>query len=116
MMPKCAVVLAAGLGIAATVFNQPITVVLIGLGLASTIVGFSIHRNIASLVGGMAMYFERTFDVGDQVVVVGHGEGVVEDVNWRATILRTSDDRVISIPNAVIAAAVIERVGPPGEG
>lgn len=110
------VVLAAGLGIAATVFNQPITVVLIGLGLAASIVGFSVHRNIASLVGGMALYFERTFAVGDQVVVVGHGEGVVEDVNWRATILRTGDGRVISIPNAVIAAAVIERVGAPGAG
>jgi small-conductance mechanosensitive channel len=73
------------------------------------IVGFAVHRNIASLVAGIALYFERGLAIGDRVRVENCGEGVVADIGWRATTLRTDDARMISIPNSILAASVIER-------
>jgi hypothetical protein len=104
------VLISAGLGATVSVFQQSIVEALIGIALLIAIVGFAVHRNIASLISGIALFFERGFTIGDRVRVVGCGEGVVADIGWRATTLRTDDARMISIPNTIVAASVVERI------
>jgi potassium efflux system protein len=96
-------------GIVAFVFHQPVTLVLAAMGLAVTIIGFAVHRNIASVFAGIAFNFERAFAVGDWVRINGQGEGRVLDMSWRATKLRTAENHVLSIPNTVISESVIDR-------
>ncbi|WP_448203764.1 ABC transporter substrate-binding protein [Azospirillum sp. sgz302134] len=109
LLVSAVILIAAGLGMAVYVFQQPVTLVAAGIGLVVAVPGFAMHRQIASLIAGMAMAPERLFQVGDEVRIGNLGEGRVVEVGWRATVLATADDRVISIPNAIVAASIIDR-------
>jgi MscS family membrane protein len=52
---------------------------------------------------------ERTFKIGDRIAV-GDLEGVVEQVGFRATRLRTADGSLLTIPNGTIASAAIDNL------
>jgi MscS family membrane protein len=53
---------------------------------------------------------ERAFKIGDRISVAGQ-EGVVEQVGFRSTRLRTPGGSLLTIPNAVIATAAIDNRG-----
>jgi len=53
---------------------------------------------------------ERSFKIGDRIIV-GNQEGVVEQVGFRSTRLRTKEDSVLTMPNSVIASAPIDNMG-----
>jgi MscS family membrane protein len=53
---------------------------------------------------------ERAFKIGDWIIV-GDKEGMVEQVGFRSTRLRTADDSLLTIPNSVIAAVAIDNMG-----
>ena len=52
---------------------------------------------------------EKPFRVGHFVKVAG-GEGTVEDVGFRSTRIRTSDNSLISIPNNNVVNATVENL------
>jgi MscS family membrane protein len=53
---------------------------------------------------------EHPFRIGDYVAVQGM-EGLVESVGFRSTRLRTFEDSLLTIPNSVMAAALIDNRG-----
>lgn len=76
------------------------------VGLGAVALSLSAQDIARSLLAGLYLLVERPFDVGD-VVEVGGQQGVVEDVGFRTTTLRSaSDDRVI-VPNLVLFTSVI---------
>ncbi|MFN3432041.1 MAG: mechanosensitive ion channel family protein [Candidatus Sericytochromatia bacterium] len=73
--------------------------VLAFLGLGSVAVGFAFKDIFQNFMAGLLILFRRPFRLGDQIRS-GELEGTVEDINLRATIIKTYDgDRVI-IPNS----------------
>src|SRR4029079_17207425 len=58
-------------------------------------------------LGDIRIMFEKPFRVGHRIKV-GGVEGLVEDVGFRSTRLRTRDDSIISIPNNSIVNTTIE--------
>ena len=52
---------------------------------------------------------ERTFKIGDRITINGQ-EGMVEQVGFRATRLRTPDGSQLTLPNATIASAAIDNL------
>ena len=52
-----------------------------------------------NLLAGLLILVTRPFRIGDQIVSGDH-EGVVEDIQVRATLLRTYDNRRVVIPNS----------------
>jgi MscS family membrane protein len=63
-----------------------------------------------SFFGTLLLIGERAFKIGDRILV-GGTEGVVEQVGFRSTRLRTAEDSLLTIPNAIIAAAPIDNMG-----
>ncbi|MCA9794609.1 MAG: mechanosensitive ion channel, partial [Candidatus Eremiobacteraeota bacterium] len=60
--------------------------------------------------GSLTVLLDRPFSVGDWVVVDGV-EGVVEDVGFRSTRIRTFYDSVISLPNSRLITAHVDNYG-----
>ena len=50
------------------------------------------------------------FKIGDRITV-NSNQGVVEQVGFRSTRLRTKAGSLLTVPNSVIAAAAIENLG-----
>lgn len=83
-----------------------ITAFLAGLGAVGFALGFALQDVSQNLVAGILLLLMQPFDIGDLIEVQGY-TGVVEDVNLRATELRTLDGRLVLIPNADVFTASI---------
>jgi MscS family membrane protein len=84
---------------------------LTGLGVAGLTVSLAAQDALKSFFGTLLLISERSFRLGDHIVVGGQ-EGVVQQVGFRSTRLRTPEGSVITIPNATIASTGINNRGP----
>lgn len=69
------------------------------LGIGGVAIGFAFRDILQNLLAGILLLLTRPFRIGDQVVAGGY-EGTVEDIQVRATIIRTYDNRRAVIPNS----------------
>lgn len=88
-----------GLVVAASAFGMDPQSVATGLGLTSLALGFALKDILSNFVSGILILTLRPFRLGDQIVI-GETEGNVERIELRATIIRTYDGRVVSVPNS----------------
>jgi MscS family membrane protein len=87
-----------------------LTQFLTGLGVAGLAASLAAQDAMKSFFGTLLLIGERVFKIGDRIIVDGK-EGVVEQVGFRSTRLRTSEDSLLTIPNSVIASASIDNMG-----
>lgn len=69
------------------------------LGISSVAIGFAFRDILQNFLAGILLLLTEPFRIGDQIRF-GDYEGVVEDIQTRATMIRTYDSRRIVIPNA----------------
>jgi small conductance mechanosensitive channel len=69
------------------------------LGISSVAIGFAFRDILQNFLAGILLLLTEPFRIGDQIHFKGY-EGVVEDIQTRATMIRTYDSRRIVIPNA----------------
>ncbi|KGY10206.1 mechanosensitive ion channel family protein [Vibrio sinaloensis] len=78
-------------------------------GVGGLIVGLAAKDLLSNFFGGMMIYFDRPFKVGDWIRSPDRQiEGTVERIGWRMTIIRTFDKRPLYVPNSVFSSIVVE--------
>lgn len=77
------------------------------LGVGSVILGFALKEVAQNFVSGILILFNKPFVIGDQIRSGDH-EGTVEDIEFRATVLRTYDNRQVLIPNSELYTNRVE--------
>lgn len=78
-------------------------------GVGGLIVGFAAKDLLSNFFGGMMIYFDRPFKVGDWIRSPDRQiEGTVERIGWRMTVIRTFDRRPLYVPNSVFSSIVVE--------
>jgi MscS family membrane protein len=80
---------------------------LTGLGVAGLAASLAAQDALKSFFSTLLLIGERSFKIGDSITV-GDLQGVVEQVGFRATRLRTDDGSLLTIPNSTIASAAID--------
>lgn len=68
------------------------------LGIGSVAIGFAFRDILQNFLAGILLLLNEPFRIGDQIKF-GDFEGIVEDIQIRATMMRTYDARKIVIPN-----------------
>ena len=71
------------------------------LGIGSVAIGFAFKDIFQNLLSGILILLGEPFKIGDDIIV-NNLEGTVEDIQIRATFLRSPDGRRIVIPNATV--------------
>lgn len=66
------------------------------------IIGLALQDTLGNLFSGLALQIEKPFFVGDWVRL-GHLEGCVKEITWRATKIRTKAGHFCFIPNNLIS-------------
>ncbi len=95
--------------IAMQMFGYSIGGVLAFGGIGGIAVGFAAKDLLANFFGGLMIYMDRPFSVGDWVRSPDKEiEGTVEDIGWRLTRIRTFDKRPLYIPNAIFTSISVE--------
>ena len=78
-------------------------------GVGGIAVGFAARDMLANFLGGLSIFLDRPFAVGDWIRSPDREiEGTVEDVGWRVTRIRTFDQRPLYVPNSVFSTVALE--------
>jgi MscS family membrane protein len=78
-------------------------------GISGIAVGFAAKDLLANFFGGLMIYLDRPFNVGDWVRSPDREiEGTVEEIGWRLTRIRTFDKRPVYVPNSVFTTITVE--------
>jgi len=78
-------------------------------GIGGIAIGFAAKDLLANFFGGLMIYLDRPFSVGDWIRSPDRDiEGTVEDIGWRLTTIRTFSKRPLYIPNATFASIAVE--------
>jgi MscS family membrane protein len=105
---RLAVVITAVL-VALQTLGYSISGVLAFGGIGGIAVGFAAKDLLANFFGGLMIYLDKPFAVGDWVRSPDRTiEGTVEDIGWRLTRIRTFDKRPLYVPNSLFANIAIE--------
>ncbi|PID41527.1 MAG: mechanosensitive ion channel protein MscS [Proteobacteria bacterium] len=78
-------------------------------GIGGIAVGFAAKDLLANFFGGLMVYLDRPFSVGDWVRSPDQNiEGTVENIGWRTTRIRTFNKRPIYVPNSTFTNITVE--------
>ena len=69
------------------------------LGLSGVAIGFAFRDILQNFLAGILLLLAEPFRVGDQIVI-NDFEGTVEEIQTRATFIKTYDGRRVVIPNS----------------
>ncbi len=93
-------------------WGVPITGLLTSAGLAGLVLGLAAQSTLANIFGGVALTIDRTYKIGDYIVLDDGRRGRVSEIGLRSTRILTRDEVEITIPNALIAnSKVINQTG-----
>lgn len=105
---RVSVIITSGLVILQTL-GYSISGVLAFGGIGGIAVGFAARDMLANFFGGLTVYLDRPFSVGDWVRSPDKDiEGVVENIGWRVTTIRTFDKRPLYVPNATFTSISVQ--------
>ena len=78
----------------------------------AVVIGFALQDTLGNMFAGLAIQVEKPFRVGHWITV-GPFEGLVTEVTWRATRIRTKAGNLVVLPNAFMAKEAITNYSEP---
>jgi len=77
-------------------------------GVGGIAIGFAAKDLLANFFGGLMIYLDRPFNVGDWIKSPDRDiEGTVEKIGWRLTVIRTFDKRPLYLPNSAFSSIAV---------
>jgi MscS family membrane protein len=86
-----------------------VTALLAGLGIGGMALAFAAQDTVANVFGTITILLDRPFKLGDWIKV-GETEGVVEELGFRSTRIRTFYNSLITVPNSAMAKERIDNL------
>lgn len=77
--------------------------ILAGLGIGGLALALAAKDTASNIFSSIVIILDRTFDIGDYIEV-SNQSGIVEDIGFRSTKIRTLEDAMITIPNSKIGS------------
>ena len=94
------------LGVLAIYTRDAFGWILTSFSVIGLVVGLSLQDILKNFFAGIWVLVERPFRIGDTIDVGGQS-GVVEEIAFRTTMLKTGDGRQVIIPNGVFMTAPV---------
>ncbi len=105
-------VLVGGCFVVSAVWDQDLGGMLTAIGVSSIVLGLALQNTLDNVMAGIAVLFERPFEVGDWITV-GAITGEVVEMNWRSVRVRTRARDMVVIPNSVIGKETLVNISRP---
>ena len=86
-----------------------ITAAIASLSIGGLAVGLAAQDTLSNLFGAVAIFLDRSFRIGDRILVEGV-DGIVESIGMRSTRVRNLDGHHVTIPNKLMANAIITNI------
>ena len=109
------VIVLVGLTVILQHFHIEVGSLLVTLGVGSLAVGLALQDTLANIIGGVILYTDRPFRLGDRVQLDTGEVGDVVDIGIRSTRLLKLDRHVVIVPNANLVRNRIVNLSLPDE-
>lgn len=97
------VIIVAAIMVILSLWKINITPVIASAGIAGAAVAFAAKDTLANFFGGISVFVDKPFQIGDYIVLDKGERGEVVDIGVRSTRIKTRDDILITVPNSIIA-------------
>jgi small-conductance mechanosensitive channel len=89
-----------------------VTPLLASAGVLGVAIAFAAKDTVSNLFGGLSVFMDRPYRVGDYVYIDNSYRGEVIEIGMRSTKIRTRDNILITVPNSVmVTQSVINETG-----
>ena len=102
-----AIYICALIGLTTFVLNLPLQGLLVTSGAVAVVLGLALQSTLGDVIYGIVLSLGKPYNLGDVVTLDNGVEGIVVEMNWRATHLLTDRQDIAIVPNSVIAKARI---------
>jgi small conductance mechanosensitive channel len=92
--------------VVAGIFGFEISSIVALIGALAFAVGLALQGSLGHFASGILLLVLKPYKVGDEIKV-GDAEGFVEEIQVFNTILRTRDNRIITVPNGIVTSGNI---------
>lgn len=89
---------------------EKIKTIFLGAGIGGIAIAMAAKDTIANFFGSVTIFADRPFQIDELVKINGH-LGIIEEVGFRSTRIRTLEGSLVAIPNNTVANADIENLG-----
>ncbi len=100
------IIIALAIVIIAQEWDYDVNGFIAGLGLGGLAFALAAKEALANIFGGIVIIMEKPFIIGDWIAIPGV-EGVVENITFRSTQIRSFSQALITIPNSTLASEAI---------
>ncbi len=90
-------------------FGINVTALLAGLGIGGVALAFAAQDTVANVFGTITILLDTPFKLGDRIKITDT-EGIVEEVGFRSTRIRTFYNSLVTLPNSVVAKEKIDNL------
>jgi MscS family membrane protein len=104
------IVIIGGILILQNLTGVKIGPLLASLGIGGIAIALAAKDSIANFFGTLTILFDKPFQVGERVIIDNY-DGVVEDVGFRSTRIRTLNGHLVTIPNEKVVNSGLENIG-----
>ncbi len=90
--------------------GKPLSALVAGLGIGGIAIALAAQDTLKNFFGSIMIMLDKPFSVGQRVLVENY-DGVVEDIGFRSTRVRTLTGHLVTVPNEKMATNAIENIG-----
>jgi len=101
------VILVCGILWILSIWKVNLTPLFASAGIAGIAVALAAKDSLANFFGGISIFFDKAYQVGDYIILDSGERGEVVDIGIRSTRIKTRDDVLITIPNSIMANSKI---------
>ena len=110
MFARILVLLVGGIYLVRAVSGKPMSTLIAGLGIGGLAIALASQDTLKNFFGSLMIILDKPFKIGDRVITQGH-DGVVEQIGFRSTRVRTLTGHQVTVPNEKMATASVENIG-----
>jgi len=97
------IVIGSGIMLTLSIWKINISPMLASAGIAGVAIALAAKDTLANFFGGISIFIDKPYKIGDYIVLDSGERGEVVNIGIRSSRIKTRDDILISIPNAIIS-------------
>ncbi len=95
------------------IWEFDITAFVAGLGIAGIAVSLAVKDTLANIISGVSLIADQTFKIGEKIKTEKGDVGIVYDVGFRSTKIKTFKNEILNIPNSKLTSMIVKNYGRP---
>ena len=101
------VLVVAGLLWLLAIWEVDMTPLFASAGIAGIAIALAAKDTLANFFGGISIFADKSFKVGNYIILESGERGEVVEIGIRSTRIKTRDDILITVPNSILANSKI---------